>query len=106
MFIDILIMKRRLCRDDLRLTALSERLHGIGDPNRLRIICLLTQGTLCVCEIQKGLGLDQNLVSHHLRVLRDLGIVNFSKKAQWKHYSLNKDALQILFRDIREIFHT
>ena len=73
-----------------QLSELSIVLKLIAEPNRLKILCLLSSGTKCVCEIQDALSLKQNLVSHHLRVLKERGLIGFEKKGQWKHYFLEK----------------
>ena len=64
-------------------------LKAVSDENRLKIICFLKKKERCVCEIVDFLELPQNLVSHHLKVLKDKEIV-FSKKEGLKvFYSLN-----------------
>lgn len=73
---------------------LAEILKVIAEPNRLKIICLLIPGTRCVCEIQETLSLRQNLVSHHLRILKKNGLITNKKKGQWMHYSLNRKKIQ------------
>jgi ArsR family transcriptional regulator len=50
-------------------------LKALADPNRLRIFDLLMQGDLCNYELKEKLGLPPNLLSHHLRVLRQAGLV-------------------------------
>lgn len=67
----------------------SRTLKVIAEPNRLKILCLLRQREMCVCEITDALELPQNLVSHHLRVLREEGLVWDRRDAQWVYYSLN-----------------
>ena len=66
----------------------------VSDENRLKIICLLTRGEKCVCEIWQNLGISQNLASHHLKVLKRFGLLS-SKKAGLKViYRLNDSILQ------------
>ena len=60
--------------------------------NEIRLRCLLLlqqQGELCVCELTHALGLSQPMVSRHLAVLRDAGIVTDRRAAIWIYYSLN-----------------
>ena len=68
---------------------LAKFLRIIGDDNRLRIICLLKTGERCVCEIYENLDLAQNLVSSHLRVLKDFGLID--TRPEWKknYYFIN-----------------
>jgi ArsR family transcriptional regulator, arsenate/arsenite/antimonite-responsive transcriptional repressor len=54
---------------------LGNYLKAISDENRLAILGLLKRGPLCVCEIFPALNIPQNLTSHHLKVLRDSGLV-------------------------------
>lgn len=77
-----------------QLSELSKILKVIAEPNRLKILCLLSSGTKCVCEVQEALSLKQNLVSHHLRVLKDCDLIDFEKKGQWMHYFLEKKEVQ------------
>jgi len=51
-------------------------LKTISEENRLKILCLLRKGEKCVCEIGQNLNLAQNLTSHHLKVLKDFGLVS------------------------------
>ena len=55
--------------------AVSQYLKIINEPNRLKILILLKQGPLCVCEIYQNLILPQNLTSHHLKLLKDFGLL-------------------------------
>ncbi|MHB0915181.1 MAG: ArsR/SmtB family transcription factor [Thermoleophilia bacterium] len=69
----------------------------MGDPSRLRVISLLSQGELCVCEIAAALGMSQSAVSHQLRVMRMARLVKFRKEGRVAHYSLDDDHVQKLF---------
>ncbi len=64
-------------------------LKTLSDENRLKIICFLKTGEKCVCEIVDFLELPQNLVSHHLKILRDQNIVSTKKQGLKIIYSLN-----------------
>lgn len=75
---------------------LARLFRVLSEPNRLAIFDLLMQGVQCNCEIGKRLGLPMNLVSHHLRVLRNAGLVEAQREptdARWVYYSVNKAAL-------------
>lgn len=58
------------------------------DETRLRILNLLAQGPLCVCHLQEILGVDQVPISKHLAYLREHGMVETRRHAQWVIYSL------------------
>ena len=71
-------------------------LQALADPNRLRILDLLMQGDSCNCELNERLGLPPNLLSHHLRVLRQAGLVRCRRDAvdgRWIYYAVNKEAV-------------
>lgn len=59
---------------------------ALADPNRLRIMLLLRQRELCVCELMYILGLEQSRVSHHMRVLREAGIAEDVREGRWIIY--------------------
>lgn len=62
----------------------------LGEPNRLRIFALLTRGERCVCDIQSTMAMPQNLVSHHLRVLREADLIEVRRDGRWAYYRVNK----------------
>ena len=73
---------------------LLQRLLAIGDQNRLRILDALRHGERCVCRLTESLELGQPLLSHHLRVLREVGLVRDRREGRWVHYSLVPEALE------------
>ena len=70
---------------------LADFLRVISEENRLRIICLLKTGEKCVCKIWQVLDLPQNLISHHLKVLKDFQLLSSRKNGLNVYYSLNED---------------
>jgi len=67
-----------------------EFLKVVAEENRLKILCLLRSGERCVCDIWQFIDIPQNLVSHHLKVLRDFGLVDDRKEGLRVYYSINK----------------
>lgn len=59
----------------------------------MKIICFLQSGEQCVCKIWQFLGLPQNLISHHLRVLKDFNLLNSRKEGLNVYYSINQKEL-------------
>lgn len=57
---------------------------------------MLASGKHCVCEIQESLELAPNLLSYHLRVLRDAGLVSATRRGRWVDYQLVPEALEAL----------
>jgi ArsR family transcriptional regulator len=77
-------------------TELPDILRVLGDPSRAAIFNLLMQGVQCNCEIGGNLKMSMNLISHHLKVLRDAGLVNAERDAtdaRWIYYSVNRETL-------------
>jgi len=86
-------MKNKDCTNkkiSLKFSDLSKLFKVIGEENRLRILCLLKDGERCVCDIYENLELSQNLVSSHLRVLKDLKLINLRQEKQKNYYFINK----------------
>ena len=67
--------------------------HALADPTRLRIIEMLSHGERCVCELQTALEAGQSLLSFHLRVLKDAGLVSDRREGRWSYYTLDGEAL-------------
>ena len=67
-------------------------MKALADPNRVRVLKLLQQGELCVCEIQKILGLAQSTVSKHMKLLEDAGLVDRKRQGTWILYSLAENS--------------
>jgi len=66
-----------------------EIFKALADETRLRILALIWNEELCVCEIEKCLNLTQSNASRHLTVLKNAGILSCFKQAQWAYYKLN-----------------
>jgi ArsR family transcriptional regulator len=76
---------------------LSSRFKALADPTRLAIVNrLASRGDSCVCEFN-SLGLTQPTISHHLRILREAGLVEVSRKrGTWVFYRLVPEAVEAL----------
>jgi ArsR family transcriptional regulator, arsenate/arsenite/antimonite-responsive transcriptional repressor len=73
-----------------------EQLKALANPKRLQIIHLLMEGVHCNCELGEALGMSPNLISHHMSILRDLGLVEMERDAvdgRWIYFSINETAL-------------
>ncbi|HEU5228118.1 MAG TPA: metalloregulator ArsR/SmtB family transcription factor [Ktedonobacteraceae bacterium] len=70
-------------------------LKALADPTRLRILSLLSrhEGEVCVFEIVESFTLEQPTISHHLRILRDAGLVDCRKKGLWAYYYVRRESL-------------
>ena len=69
--------------------------RALADPARVKIVNLLATSSdpVCVCEFTGPLGLSQPTVSHHLKKLRDAGLLEREQRGIWAYYSLRRDAL-------------
>jgi len=81
------------CVADPGIIELAEDLKVLSDPNRLRIMCLLLRGERCVCEVEKELGISQQLASHHLNVLRESGLLRARKEGTSSYYTVAEKKL-------------
>jgi ArsR family transcriptional regulator, arsenate/arsenite/antimonite-responsive transcriptional repressor len=76
--------------------ALAAKFKALGDPTRIAIVNqLAASGECCVCNLEP-LGLSQPTISHHLKILRDAGLVEFTRRGTWAYYRLVPDALEAL----------
>lgn len=64
--------------------------RALGDETRLRIVALLVHGDLCVCHLEKALGLSQPNASRQLGILKNAGVVDSRREGTWVYYGLNK----------------
>ena len=85
----------------------AQLLKALADPQRLRIFSLIAaqppDEPLCVCDIETGFELSQGTISHHLKVLREAGLVSVDKRGTWHYFTPTPDALapvQTLLRDL------
>ncbi|MGK2950341.1 MAG: ArsR/SmtB family transcription factor [Acidimicrobiales bacterium] len=72
----------------------SAVLKALAEPRRWQILELLSAEELCVCHLAEGLEVPQPLVSHHLKVLREAGLVESEKHRQWTYYRLSPGVLE------------
>ena len=85
------------------MTQIATLFRALADPNRLRIVNILSHNDLCVCDIQSVLGFSQPFASRHLAYLRRMGIVQARRQGARMIYSLclggaMKQAVQTLLR--------
>ena len=67
---------------------LVELFKALSDETRLRILNLLYEQELCVCDVMEVLGISQSKASRHLIALKRVGLANDRREAQWMYYSL------------------
>ena len=69
-----------------------------ADPCRLRILKLLKEGELCVCEIMTALSKPQSSTSHHLSILREAGLIKERRDGKWSYYRLADGAVNEMIK--------
>jgi ArsR family transcriptional regulator, arsenate/arsenite/antimonite-responsive transcriptional repressor len=74
--------------------AFAARLKALADPTRIGIVnCLARSPEVCVCNLTESFGLSQPTISHHLRILREAGLVEAERRGTWSFYRLNRGAV-------------
>jgi len=73
---------------EIGMKEFTKVMRALSDPNRVKLIKLLQQRTMCVCEVQAALGIAQPTVSKHLKILEGAGLVGRKKEGLWVNYSL------------------
>ena len=83
--------------DAAEAAALAARFKALADPARVAIVNRLASADeVCVCDLNAALDLAQPTVSHHLRVLREAGLVESSRRGTWAFYRLVPEAIEQL----------
>lgn len=78
-------------------------MRAVADPNRLKILCLLRGGSLCVCKIVTEIKISDKLVSHHLKQLKKAGLLNEKREGNFIYYSLNKKIIKENIKNFNQI---
>ncbi|RMF78311.1 MAG: ArsR family transcriptional regulator [Chloroflexi bacterium] len=79
----------------------------LADPTRVRIVKALADGEMCVTDLTEGLKMDQSAISHQLKYLREMKLVQWTKTGRHVYYRLDDPHLrQILMSSIEHLEHT
>lgn len=81
----------------------ADIIKALGDPTRLKIVYLLEHDELCACEIIAALGKPQPTVSHHLNLLKNVGLLKWRKEGVWIRYKLSNPKL---FENLKVLIET
>lgn len=76
---------------------------ALSDPNRLKIVRMLSDGEKCACKLLEAFEITQPTLSHHMKTLVECGLVNSRKDGKWSHYLLNCATLSIFKKFISEL---
>lgn len=78
---------------------MAAKFKALADPVRLQLLSSVAShagGEACVCDISAGVDVSQPTVSHHLKVLRDAGLLTSQRRASWVYYAVVPEALAAL----------
>ena len=78
---------------------LAGAFKALGDPVRLRLFSLIAShvdGEACVCDLTGEFDVSQPTISHHLKVLREAGLLTSERRASWVYYRVQTEALAVL----------
>lgn len=76
---------------------IARMFKALGDPVRLRLAALIAgQDEMCVCNLTPHFALSGPTISHHLKVLREAGLIDGERRGTWVYYWIKPDALQAL----------
>ncbi|MDD3403234.1 MAG: metalloregulator ArsR/SmtB family transcription factor [Hespellia sp.] len=78
-------------------------LKVLADSKRLKIVAMLADKELCACDILEEFQITQPTLSHDMKLLCDIGIVNVRKEGKWSYYSANQEMLSSFNADIGKI---
>lgn len=76
---------------------------ALGEETRTKIILMLSRREMCVCEMMAQLNLSQPAVSHHIKILKQAGLVNRRRKGKWIFYSLNKQGFLSRAKSVQQL---
>jgi len=79
-----------------------QRFKAMGDENRFRILMLLLERPLCVCELLEVLDIKGGTLSAHLKILKNAGLINHEKDGRWIIYSISTDDNIIFLKQIEQ----
>ena len=96
---DILEKVRGGLTDDKLLRKMAEMFKVMNDPTRLKIINALLLSEMCVCDVAALLDMTQPAISHHIKILRQSGLIRYRRDGKVVYYSLDDEHVGVLFQN-------
>lgn len=94
----IFIMNFKCCgKESVRVMNVAKTfdfLRAVADRNRLKILCVLQSGPKCVCELVPIISISNKLASHHLKQLKEIGLLVENREGKFIRYGLDKKAIK------------
>ncbi|OBF19828.1 transcriptional regulator [Mycobacterium kubicae] len=87
--------------NSLDAAGMAVRFKALADPVRLQLLSSVAShagGEACVCDISVGVEVSQPTISHHLKVLREAGLLTCQRRASWMYYAVVPEVLNVLSR--------
>ena len=95
---DVVAQVRQNLPEDGRLLQLADLFKVFGDGTRIRILCVLLEAEVCVCDLATLLGMTQSAVSHQLRILKQARLIKARRDGKTVFYSLADDHVATLLK--------
>lgn len=83
----------------------SKMLKALADPNRLKIVDILSDGSQCACHLLDFFDFTQPALSHHMKILASAGIVSVNKEGTWNHYTLSQEFVDDFKETCQSLFN-
>ena len=77
---------------------------ALSDKNRVEIVKLLSENELCACHLLEHFDITQPTLSHHMKQLKESGLVKVTKKGTWNHYSINKEIIDEYINFLKDTY--
>ena len=97
--VDVCCLPQRIANTDReRAERVAEAARVLADPIRVQIVDLLREadGEVCQCDLQPLFAVSQPTMSHHLKKLRESGLIEVERRGKWAYYSIHDEALEVL----------
>ncbi|MCF2669222.1 MULTISPECIES: ArsR/SmtB family transcription factor [Lachnospiraceae] len=91
----VYMVKNKMPEEDL-LKELADFYKVFADSTRIKILCVLLEAEMCVCDLAEVLGMTQSAISHQLRILKQMKLVKNRREGKTVYYSLADDHIQTI----------
>ena len=82
----------------------AKTMKALSDPKRMKILDMLSCGTMCACDVLEHFDFTQPTLSHHIKILVEAGLVTTEKSGTWHHYSINQESAEQLIENTAAVF--
>ena len=93
---DVVLRVQKKLPEEVLLKELADFYKVFGDSTRIKILCVLLESEMCVCDLAEVLGMTQSAISHQLRVLKQMKLVKNRREGKTVYYSLSDGHIQTI----------